>query len=219
MKRTIWSALFIGTGIWMLVYPLLTELYQDQQQIRLVEEWQEAFQTVNDVEEASFEALDAIPLETSPAVSLETSEAQESPKQEPIRLSENMEGVLYIDKIDLQLPILHGASAKNLKLAAASIENTGVPGRIGNYAVAGHRSLTYGRHFNRLDELEAGDAIDVDIGTDMYQYVVTEKLYVEPHEVWVLEANGTDREITLVTCHPLETGTHRLIIKGKMKKS
>jgi sortase A len=221
MKRKVLSILFIGAGIWLLVFPKLSDYYQDQQQLRLVEEWQEAFQTVERVEEeeASLEVFQTAQLEDTLEAKSETPSLQASPQREPVKLTENMEGILYIDKIDLKLPILRGATEKNMKVAAASIEKTGEPGEIGNFAVAGHRSLTYGRHFNRLDELEAGDAMDVDVGTETYEYVVTEKLYVEPSEVWVLEATGTDREITLVTCHPIDTGTHRLIIKGKMLES
>ena len=40
---------------------------------------------------------------------------------------------------------------------------------------------------------------------------------VEPWEVSVLDATA-DAEITLVTCTPIRVATHRLIIKGKLKK-
>ena len=43
-----------------------------------------------------------------------------------------------------------------------------------------------------------------------------EKLYVKPEEVWVLNGNKTDKEVTLITCHPQVNPTHRLIIKGKI---
>ena len=127
-----------------------------------------------------------------------------------------MEGILLIDKINLKIPILTNATQANMKVSVASITNTGRPGAVGNYAIAGHRNLTYGKNFNRLDEVDIGDLITVDTGTKQYVYKVGEKLYVLPEEVWVLNGNGKDREITLITCHPMENPTHRIAIKGKL---
>ena len=65
-------------------------------------------------------------------------------------------------------------------------------------------------------EVEEGDTITVETAEDIYDYVVTEKLLVEPEDVWVLKKTGNKREITLVTCHPIKNPTHRLIVKGEM---
>ncbi|WP_236292791.1 class D sortase [Paenibacillus allorhizoplanae] len=128
----------------------------------------------------------------------------------------NMEGVLSIDKIDLKLPILSGATMDNMKIAVASIANTGKAGAIGNYAIAGHRNLTYGKNFNRLDEVVPGDLLEVDTGSNKFVYRVDEKLYVLPTDVWVLQSKDSNREITLITCDPMVDPTHRLIVKGKL---
>lgn len=136
------------------------------------------------------------------------------------KLKENfsIDGILKIDKIDLELPILTDATENNMKISVASIKDTGKLGQIGNYSIAGHRSHTYGRNFNRLNEVEVGDLIKVDDGKEQFSYEVMEKLYVKPDEVWVLEGSDIDKEITLVTCHPMINPTHRLIIKGKIKE-
>ena len=55
-----------------------------------------------------------------------------------------------------------------MSLSLASIAKTGKAGAIGNYAIAGHRNLTYGKNFNRLDELAVGDLIEVDTGEKQY---------------------------------------------------
>jgi len=41
------------------------------------------------------------------------------------------------------------------------------------------------------------------------------KFYVKPEELWVLEGDKENEEITLITCHPIINPTQRLIIKGK----
>lgn len=143
-------------------------------------------------------------------------EEEKAAKQREEYIQKHMEGMLIIDKIEFRQPILKGATQNNLNISVASVENTGKAGEIGNYAVAGHRNRSYGRNFNRLEEVETGDTIVVDSGEAQFEYVVTEKLYVYPEEVWVLYSNKKDKEITLITCHPMKNPTHRLIIKGKI---
>lgn len=206
----------IAAGVILLSYPKLAEWKENVAQYKLASEWEHSFQNVGVSEEepsadaaggaTDYDKADNVPKGISAAASTNPQESE-------------VEGMLVIDKIGLKLPILHGATKKNMKTSLASIEHTGKAGQVGNYAVAGHRSRTYGRNFNRLDDLQPGDAIRVDTGSGIFEYTVTDKLVVKPEEVWVLEANGRDREITLVTCDPLVNPTHRLIIKGKMKSS
>ncbi len=214
MRRNLLSALLIVAGVLILVYPKLSEWYYDRQQEALVAQWQDAFESIDSVEESEETIAEAVVPVGMAARSAESAEADSSTRSDAVRMDDSLAGMLYIDKIDLVLPILQGATQDNLKKGAATIDGTGEAGRIGNFAVAGHRNLTYGRNFNRLDELEEGDTIEVDDGTERYRYVVTEKLYVEPHEVWVLDAKGDAKEITLVTCHPVKIASHRLIVKG-----
>ncbi|MBM7614774.1 class D sortase [Alkaliphilus hydrothermalis] len=127
-------------------------------------------------------------------------------------------GILKISKINLNLPILQGATEKNLKIGAAVVRGTTPLGDIGNTALAGHRSHTYGRFFNRLDELEVGDQILIEKEGEIYQYKIYKKHIVIPEDVTVLNRNNKDQILTLVTCHPLYTSTHRLIIHAVYKK-
>lgn len=224
MKRKLASLILIGIGIFILSYPKLSQIYYDHRQDQLARQWQNSFQNIHSGEDATdtdepAEEIGWYPYNYTRATteSAQTEAgADESAEKPEIAMPDNMEGMLIIDKIDLALPILSGASEENLKTTVASIENTGELGQVGNYAVAGHRNHAYGRNFNRLDELDEGDPIIVDNGVEQFEYTVQEKLYVLPEDVWVLESNGEDREITLVTCHPIDTGTHRLIIKGKV---
>lgn len=225
MKTKIAAGVLIFIGIMILSFPKLTEAYHDYQQQKLVEEWKSSFQLIDNVDDFSeLNDEEVLPNNgTSTSVTsdqlqvvAEDAEVQEQKKPD-FSSYKNMEGILTIEKIDLLLPILTGATDKNMKTTVASIENTGKAGEVGNYAIAGHRNFTYGRNFNRLDEMEVGDKIQVDNGESQFEYIVTEKLYVMPEDVWVLEGNGKDKEITLVTCHPMVVDApYRLIIKGKI---
>ena len=174
-------------------------------------------QNVEDIESGSHGDAENVN-DSNNTINDNSNEANGDSILEKVKENYPIEGILMIDKIDLKLPILTDATENNMKISVASIKGTGKPGQIGNYSIAGHRSHTYGRNFNRLNEVKAGDLIKVDDGNEQFSYEVTEKLYVKPDEVWVLESNGIDKEITLVTCHPMINPTHRLIIKGKIKE-
>lgn len=204
--------MLIAAGLFLLFYPKLTEMLENSQQLKLAQEWQSSFQNIDMHDDAA---------DSSKETHQVRYDAFSVPQVKPLAAAASaaegkVEGMLEIDRIGLKLPILYGATKQNMKTTLASIENTGMPGKIGNYAIAGHRNRTYGRNFNRLDELQTGDKIEVETGSWRFEYTVTEKLIVKPEDVWVLESDGKDEEITLVTCHPMVNPTHRLIIKGKI---
>ncbi|KRE45444.1 class D sortase [Paenibacillus sp. Soil724D2] len=232
MIRKELSLLFIVLGIIIFLYPTLNDRYESYQQNKILKQWQENLQDMDQTGTVLEEEADpglVVPSSSPAAVeSLPTSSqlsSQPSPlavktTPKPVTLPQkNIEGVLTIDKIDLKLPILTDATVNNLKISVASIANTGKAGAVGNYAIAGHRNLTYGKNFNRLDEVTEGDFIEVNTGSKTYIYKVVDKQYVLPEDVWVLKGNGKDREITLITCHPMENPTHRIAIKGIMVQS
>ncbi len=213
MSKKNTAILLIVVGIMLMVFPKMTEMYRDYQQEQILMEWQASLHNIDSTEEPMEQTqTGAVKL----TATLPTAQGSEDDKTVNSQEDDAAEGILTIGKIDLTLPILQGATQENMKKTVASIVNTGKAGEVGNYAVAGHRSRTYDRNFNRLDELTLGDHIEVDDGKEQFEYTVTEKLYVNPDEVWVLKPNGKDKEITLVTCDPIVNPTHRLIIKGKI---
>lgn len=238
MKRRIFSTMIILAGIIIIAYPKATETYQNYKQQRLIEGWQESLliidegyedeedilysidsEDINEAENESIEISTGINLEEEKRLErerLEIERLEGEKKQRDDYIKNNMDGILEIEKINLKLPILRGATEENMLISVASLNNTGPLGEIGNYAIAGHRNRTYGRNFNRLDEVQDGDIIYIRDGENNYKYTVVEKLYVLPEEVWVLNGNTIDKEITLITCHPRINPTHRLIVKGKI---
>ncbi|KZL93410.1 class D sortase [Clostridium magnum] len=125
-------------------------------------------------------------------------------------------GIITIPKINLKAAICEGIESENLKYAVGHFPGTPLPGEMGNFCIAGHRSYTYGEFFNRLDELQVDDEIIVKTNINEYKYKVYEKKVVEPSEISVLD-NTKEPIITLVTCTPIRIATHRLIIKGKLE--
>lgn len=93
-------------------------------------------------------------------------------------------------------------------------EMTQLPGEVGNMALAGHRSGPLINSFREVMELRLGDALFLQTPVGWYTYRFRSIEYVLPNEVDVLApfprmsgAPGTDRILTLTTCHPKEAGS------------
>src|SRR5690606_2624300 len=57
-------------------------------------------------------------------------------------------------------------------LGIGHYEGTAMPGGVGNFALAGHR-VTFGKPFNRIEELQVDDALVVRTADTWYVYKVT----------------------------------------------
>lgn len=84
--------------------------------------------------------------------------------------------------------------------AAGYMRGTGLPGRPGNVAVAGHDDIQ-GEVFRHLKSVKMGDAIVLDTPTHDYRYVVDSIRYVNPEDTSVIGPSPTAR-LTLITCWP-----------------
>jgi sortase A len=125
-------------------------------------------------------------------------------------------GVIKIEKIKANLPIMEGATSRVLKVGVGKLVGTSNFGEIGNTALSAHRSHSYGQNFNRLNEVEEGDFISITTMDAVYNYEVFNIFIVEPSDVSVLKKSKTESILTLITCHPLYTATHRLIVQAKL---
>jgi sortase A len=117
--------------------------------------------------------------------------------------------------------IIEGTQLAQLNVSPGHVPGTQLPGQPGNFAVAGHR-VTAGNPFWALPGLRAGDMVYVDTRYDTYAYrVLARPAWVAPTDLAVLDpvpghprAVPQRRLITLITCDPAWTGTHRVIVTG-----
>ncbi len=224
MKKRLVSTLLIIIGIGFLVFPKLSEIYYMKEQQKLIKEWEEYLAIIEQEDSDDFESFEGIDFdkerefqrETAAKAREEQRRLEKEKKAWEEYLKKNMEGIIKIEKANIKLPILKGVSEGNMATTVAHMEYSGDMGQIGNYVIVGHRSYAYGRNFNRLDEIDKGDIIEVSDGENQYIYTVVDKLYVLPEEKWVVDKVDDKKEITLITCHPVRIATHRLIIKGQI---
>ncbi|ESU31243.1 hypothetical protein G3A_17850 [Bacillus sp. 17376] len=221
--RKVLSLLMIFAGISIFFYPAAKDYYISYSQEKMIENWEGSGSQGNKVAAESLRELEEVFSTETLAESsvdkkqeLEDAPAAETPADYQ-KLSAGMVGVIEIDKIGVKLPILNGASDANLEKGAGLLEGTSAPGMPGNSAIAAHRNRAYGSMFNRLDEIGKGDTVTVRDKGNTYQYEVYETLVVEPHETSVLKGSEDEKVLTLITCTPIDTATHRLIVKAKIK--
>jgi LPXTG-site transpeptidase (sortase) family protein len=102
---------------------------------------------------------------------------------------------------------------------AGQITTSAPLGAVGNTVLIGHHNV-YGEVFGHLVDLNVGDQITVYSGDQKFLYGITQKLILrelgEPLEVRLKNAQWIDptqdERLTLVTCWPHDSNTHRLII-------
>lgn len=94
------------------------------------------------------------------------------------------------------------------------------PGQDGNIVLSGHNGSLGGKVFRNLWRLKVGDRITVYVGEQPFEYEVSERaifrdLFVskarrEANARWI--DHFPEERLTLVTCHPSWTNTHRLVV-------
>jgi len=195
VKRKLTGMLFILLGVAITGAAVYMKLRAEIKQRALVNDFQK---TIEDADKKSDAASDnaSAPAETE--------------------IANGAIGIMTIPKISLSAAIGEGVGKETLSYALGHFEGTALPGQTGNFCVAGHSSSTYSEYFNRLEELAAGDDIIVKSKTGEYTYKIYEKKVVEPTEISVLDSTNA-ATVTLITCTPLGSATHRLIIKGKLQ--
>jgi sortase A len=121
------------------------------------------------------------------------------------------------------VPVVQGVSLPDLTRGVGHYPKTALPGRVGNFAVAGHRA-TNGEPFAHLDKVHRGDAVVVETRSTWFTYVVDRVRIVRPTDVWVIDpvpgrtgVTPTRRLLTLTTCNPRWASTQRLIVFGHLQ--
>lgn len=126
-------------------------------------------------------------------------------------------GVIDIDKINVHLPIYHGASDSVLQVGAGHLPETSLPvGGEGTHAViSAHTGLPSAKLFTDLDELEEGDMFKITVLNEELIYKVDQITVVEPYETSNMRIIAGKDYVTLLTCTPYGINSHRLLVRGE----
>lgn len=127
---------------------------------------------------------------------------------------------LEIPRLGVDVVVVEGTSLAALHAGAGHYPRTPLPGERGNVAIAGHRT-TYGKPFNRMDELVRGDRVilTTPVGRHVYEIVQRPRV-VEPDDWSVIrEYPKRGSWLTLTSCHPEGSADYRIVVRGKLVDS
>lgn len=115
-------------------------------------------------------------------------------------------------------PLYEGTTRDVLMRGIGHYVDTNLPGEVGNFAMAGHRT-TYGKPFNQIDKLLPGDVVLVETKATYYVYRVTGHQIVPPTQVSVVlpvpDEPGqvaTQASLTMTSCHPEFSARERYVV-------
>jgi sortase A len=106
-------------------------------------------------------------------------------------------GVLEIPRLGVSEVVASGDSDTTLKKAIGHLADTPLPWAGGNSVFAAHRDT----HFRELRHIRFGDVIHLKTAKGVLEYRVTDRMIVDPTDLWVL-APSKKRRLTLITCYP-----------------
>ncbi|GAB2022511.1 hypothetical protein RyT2_15850 [Pseudolactococcus yaeyamensis] len=131
--------------------------------------------------------------------------------------AEHTIGVVYIPKIQVNLPIFDSTKEDFLTVGSALVAPSHYPsGGVNRHSVvSAHRGLPSATLFSNLDQLKKGDLFIFEVAGKYLAYKVSEIHVVEPQDMSkVAPVEGKDLA-SLLTCTPYMKNTHRLIVTGE----
>lgn len=213
--RKILSTLLIIVGVGLILTPIVGRFYNDYRQKKMLEEFNKEIQLSFEQTNDELSKMVANPEISEEKRQYEISDVDTNTNQK-IDLG-TVIGILSIPRLEINLPIMEGTTEKQLSQAIGHLPATAMPGaKGGNCALAGHRGHTFSVFFNRLNEMEVGDPLFIRTRDKMLTYEVYEQKIIDPTDFSILEPVEGESVVTLITCHPLYSDKHRLIVHAKL---
>ena len=120
---------------------------------------------------------------------------------------------LRVPRLDLNLVVVNGTNASDLRRGPGRHEDTFMPGEGKIVYVAGHRT-TYGAPFSEINQLDVGDPITVELPYGSVEYRVTSHRIVDDNDLAVLKSHGRE-ELVLQACHPRFFASQRYLVYAR----
>ena len=125
--------------------------------------------------------------------------------------------------IDIDVLVVEGTTPAALRAGAGHYPGTPLPGEPGNVGIAGHRT-TFGRPFNHIDEMTAGDIVYLITPFKKYTYVVVPAFdshpnpwVVSPQDYSVVQNVPGKSLLTLTSCHPKGSAKQRIVLRLELQ--
>ena len=219
--------LLMLAGLSLLLYPLVSNTWNNYRQTQLISSYEEAIVVADENGQIDYESevLTANTYNTNllPCIlpdSFATAEAAEEEDEEYMScLNLNGDGIMgyvQIPKIGIKLPIFHGTSDEVLQIGAGHLEGSSLPigGESTHSVLSAHRGLPSASLFTDLDLMKEGDHFYINVLDETLAYEVDQILTVEPVDTTALVVEDGKDLVTLLTCTPYGVNTQRLLVRG-----
>jgi sortase A len=123
---------------------------------------------------------------------------------------------IQIPSIGVSEYVVEGTDTASLRKGPGHYPETPLPGDPGTTAIAGHRT-TYGAPFRKIDQVNRGEPITIDMPDGRFVYRVQRTRIVDDQELWVLDGVGYQR-LVLSACHPLYSAAQRIIVFARLER-
>lgn len=126
-------------------------------------------------------------------------------------------GYIDVPAIGVDQVVVQGIGTADLRMGPGHYPGTPLPGEAGNVAIAGHRT-TYAHPFYNLNALVPGDRVILTTPQGIFVYRVRWVTSVSPDDTAVL-APSRQALLTLTTCDPRYSASHRLVLRAALARS
>nr|WP_156812848.1 class C sortase [Corynebacterium ulceribovis] len=221
--RLIVPALLVIMGVFVMLYPVITTVWNNQQAAHVAEEysrldndisqetknqeWEEAKRYNND--HATGPILD-------PWINKVRGKSSAYENYLQLLDSNTAMARLVIPHIQVDLPIYHGTDNETLQKGLGHLYGSDLPvGGDGTHSViTGHTGLPNATMFDNLRDVKEGDSFFIQVSGHKLKYTVDQIQVVLPEEVDSLKTGTQGDYVTLITCTPYGINTHRLLVRG-----
>lgn len=217
-KRILLHVLFLVLfliGIGAAAYPAFGNWYAEQKQSVVLTEYEKALAKIENADLT--DAFKQAEIYNDALFTGETDEEERPDYGELLCTTEDgIMGYVEIPAIQIRLPIYHGCTENELSKGAGHLPSSSLPvgGKSTHAVLAAHSGRADSKMFTDLDQVKEGDLI--------YLYVLNKTLTYEVDQITVTTPDDTDAIqiidgevlLTLLTCTPYGTNTHRLLVRG-----
>lgn len=217
-KRILLHVLFLVLfliGIGAAAYPAFGNWYAEQKRSVVLTEYEKTLAKIEDAD-----LTDAFKQAEIYNDALFTGEIDEKERPDYGELlcttEDGIMGYVEIPAIQIRLPIYHGCTENELSKGAGHLPSSSLPvgGKSTHAVLAAHSGRADSKMFTDLDQVKEGDLV--------YLYVLNKTLTYEVDKITVTTPDDTDAIqiidgedlLTLLTCTPYGTNTHRLLVRG-----
>lgn len=206
-------------GIAVMAYPSVSNLWNSHTESRAISNYDHVLKDTSPEEKEKMwsEAIAYNEALTNSNARFQENDSETSRYNELLNIGgTGIMGYLKIPKLNIELPIYHGANEGTLRKGIGHVQGSSLPtGGPGTHAaLSAHTGLPSAKLFSNLDRMDKGDVFIVKSVDHTMTYKVDQIKIVKPDDVKALNIVPGKDYCTLITCTPYGINDHRLLVRG-----